>query len=332
MHAIVGQTKSRSGWSARRTLQELGISRGTYYRWLKEEAWAREQKEEAAPVQPFEALPEERAAVLKYAREHPALRHRELAWRMIDDDAAYLSPSTVYRILREADLMCRHRGRQKRYREDIEKASRPDQRWGTDLMYVKVNDVTYFYLGFIDEYSRYIMHWELLSGMDGHGVSVASQAALETLPRDARGQLQVKPEIRSDNGSCYISKEFHGVLEHYGLTHIKIKPHCPEENGIMERSNRTIREAFDETELENDPQANRYQAEETIARIIHWYNHQRLHSSLGFLRPVDYYRGQPEKLHEARRKKLAAARHRRRETNLKLRQPTLPLESGSTPN
>ena len=62
--------------------------------------------------------------------------------------------------------------------------------------------------------------------MGGHSVSVASQAALETLPRDAAGQLLVKPEIRSDNGSCYISKEFHGVLEHFALTHVKIKPHC----------------------------------------------------------------------------------------------------------
>jgi hypothetical protein len=34
----------------------------------------------------------------------------------------------------------------------------------------------------------------------------------------------------------------------------------------------------------------------------------------------------PEVMHEARRKKLADARHRRREQNLKLRQPTLPLE------
>ena len=37
------QTKERSGWSAKRTLAALGISRGSYYRWLKEEAWAKEQ-------------------------------------------------------------------------------------------------------------------------------------------------------------------------------------------------------------------------------------------------------------------------------------------------
>jgi putative transposase len=322
VRAVVEQTKARSGWPAKRTLAALGIPRGTYYRWLQEEAWTKEG-EAVKPVQAFEALPEERAAVLGYAREHAAIRHRELAWRMVDENVAFLSPSTVYRILREADLMCRQRGRQKRYREEVEQAMRPDQRWGTDLMYVKINEVTYYYLAFIDEYSRYIVHWELLSSMDGNSVSLGGQAALETLPRNAAGELEVKPEIRSDNGSCYISKEFHGVLEHYGLTHVKIRPHCPEENGIMERSNRTVREALEEEEL-----SGRYQAEEVIGRIIRWYNHERLHSSLGFLRPIDYYRGQPAVMHEERRRKLALARHRRREKNLELRQPTLPLEAG----
>ena len=34
------------------------------------------------PVQPYEALPEEKEAVIAYALRHPELRHRELAWRM----------------------------------------------------------------------------------------------------------------------------------------------------------------------------------------------------------------------------------------------------------
>lgn len=64
-----------------------------------------------------------------------------------------------------------------------------------------------------------------------------------------------------------------------------------------------------------------------IARIIEWYNTERLHSALGYLRPMDYYRGDPTALHEARRRKMAEARLRKREKNLKLRQPTRPLES-----
>ena len=67
-----------------------------------------------------------------------------------------------------------------------------------------------------------------------------------------------------------------------------------------------------------------------IERLIRWYNEERLHSALGFLRPMDYYRGDPESLYVERRQKLAEARHRRKEKNLRLRQPTLPLTSEET--
>lgn len=76
--------------------------------------------------------------------------------------------------------------------------------------------------------------------------------------------------------------------------------------------------------LEGEELTSRYQAEEAIGRI-RWYNEERLHSALGYLRPIDYYRGDPEALHIARKQKLATARHRRREKNLALRQPTLAL-------
>ena len=238
---------------------------------------------------------------------------------------AYLGVSTVYRILREAKLVCPWRRRRKRRREEDEKATRPDQIWATDIKYTWVGGRDYFLVCFLDEYSRYIVHHELLWTMDGPAVSVAAQAAVETLPRDATGKLLETPLIRSDNGSCYISREFGAVLDEHELSHKRIKPHCPEENGLMERANRTINEA-----LEGEDLADYLQAVKVIARIIRWYNEGRLHSALGFLRPVDYYRGKPAEMYAVRRRKLAEARHRRREKNLQLRQPTLPLTSEET--
>jgi len=144
VHEEVVLTKRRGGWPAKRTLAALGITRRSYYRWLKEEAWARVlPAEPVKPVQPYEALAEEQQAVLEYARKHPGLRHRELAWRMVDEDVAYLSPSTVYRILKEANLVCPWRRRKKRRREEDEKATRANQRWSTDLMQVQVNEGIY---------------------------------------------------------------------------------------------------------------------------------------------------------------------------------------------
>jgi transposase InsO family protein len=320
IHEEVALTRRRSGWPARRTLGALGVSRSSYHRWLRERAWARASLEPPQPVSIHEALPAEKLAVLDYARAHAALRHRELAWRMVDEDIVCLSPSTVYRVLKEANLVCAWRRRQKRSREEAEKTQRPDERWASDLMHVKVGRRTFYLVAFMDEYSRMIVHHELLWSMDGPTVSLAAQAALETLERGADGQPLRKPQIRSDNGSGYISHEFRCVLGQWGLTHHRIRPHCPEENGLMERANRTLREALEGEEL-----TDLFQAREVIERIVRWYNAERLHSALGWLRPVDYYRGDPQQLHQARRNKLQTARHVRRETNLKLRQLTLPL-------
>jgi transposase InsO family protein len=230
----------------------------------------------------------------------------------------------VYRILKGENLVCPWRRRTKRTREEEEKARRPDEIWATDLMYVVIGGRTYYLVNFLDEYSRMIVHHALVPSMDGMTVSIEAQGAIEKLLRERGGEIPMKgmPRLRSDNGSCYISREFRGVLDEHGLHHNRIKPHCPEENGVVERSNRTLREALEGEEL-----TDLLQARSVIARIIEWYNTERLHSALGYLRPMDYYRGDPGALHEARRRKMAEARHRRREKNLKLRQPTLPLES-----
>jgi transposase InsO family protein len=320
----VGQARRRSGWPARKTLAALGVAPRSYYRWLKDEARAKQRPvEPPTPVSPYEALTEEKKAVIAYARKHAELRHRELAWRMVDEDVAFLSPSTVYRVLKEADLVCPWRRRAKRVKTSEEKATRPDQRRSTDLMHVQVGAKVYYFVASLDDYSRSIVHHELLLGMDGLTVSLAAQKAIESLPRGPDGKPATTPEIRSDNGGCYLSQEFRVVLQENGLGHHRIQPHCPEENGLMERANRTLRESLDGEEL-----TDLLTAERVIARLVRRYNEERLHSALGYLPPWEFYRGEPSRRFEGRRVKLFQARHRRRERNLELRQGTLPLEGG----
>jgi transposase InsO family protein len=324
VHEEVEQARRRSGWPAKKTLSALGIARRSYYRWLREEAWARAlPAEPVKPVQPYEALAEEKEAVLKYARKHAELRHRELAWRMVDEDVAYLSPSTVYRILKAAKLVCPWRRRSKRSREAEEKATRANERWCTDVMPVMIGEGTYFVVSFMDEYSRYVVHYELGTGMDGVTMGAAAQAAIDTLAKGADGKPVDKPAIRSDNGSGYISKEFKVVLRENGLGHHRIKPHCPEENGLIERLHRTLRE-----QLEGEALRNLLEAEKVFGRIVRRYNEQRLHSALGYLTPRDYYGGEPRERYAARRTKLSQARHWRKEKNLELQQQTLQFPEG----
>lgn len=113
------------------------------------------------------------------------------------------------------------------------------------------------------------------------------------------------------------------MLKENGLSHQRIRPYFPEENGLMERANRTLREC-----LEDEPMGNLPEARRVIARHVQRYNQERLHCALGYLPPWEVYRGNPAERHEGRRLKLAQARHARRDRNLELRQGALPLSAG----
>lgn len=87
---------------------------------------------------------------------------RELAYAMIDEDFAYLLPSSVYRILKKHDLITAWK-RVQWAPPKQQRATRPDERWQTDLMYVKVKNRFFYLIIFIDEFSRYITHHALLA-------------------------------------------------------------------------------------------------------------------------------------------------------------------------
>lgn len=233
---------------------------------------------------------------------------------MIDENIAFLSATSVYSILKETELICRWKPEGKRQKMRRQPPSAPDEKWQSDIRYIAVNDRKYYMILFVDEHSRYITHHEVMTSMDGNSVSLAAEKALSKI------YGQKNPIIQTDNGSGYISHEFKMVLNQKGVGHHRIHPYCPEENGIVERANRTIKDASSDYEFRNIAHART-----VINEIVRYYNEERLHSAINFLRPVDYYRGDPEKLLEERRTKLIQARYRRRMKNLKIRQHSLVL-------
>ena len=83
---------------------------------------------------------------------------------------------------------------------------------------------------------------------------------------------------------------------------------------MVERANRTVREETDSLLMLN------YQdAVNAINEIVSWYSTKRRHSSLNYLTPRDYYRGDPEDLLRTRQFKIDNARKIRKERNIKKR-------------
>ena len=129
-------------------------------------------------------------------------------------------------------------------------------------------------------------------------------AVLESMPGK-------RPKIVRDNGSQFIAKEWRQVVRHFELEEIPIRVRHPESNGKIERYHRSVREeAFGDRELED-----LYEARDPLEQWVKCYEEERLHSALNYLRPVDYYTGDPDALLTERKRKLKAAAARRREVN-----------------
>jgi len=313
---------SRSRQSHRVLCQRLALP------WCRYQRWKQESRKPAAAAVPARLpradapLAEEIDAVLTYALEHPQEGYRPLTWRMIDEDVAYLSESSVYRILAERDLLQRWAPPVRRHGQVPARAVQPQQRWHTDIMYLRVGDVWYFLVSFLDAYSRYIVHWELLPRMKDEDITLATHAALEKYPG-------VRPEIVSDHGCQYTSREYKKLIRRFELNHILCRVGHPQSNGLLERYHRTTRAALDATDLRN-----LYQARDVIAGWVEEYNERRLHAGLKYIEPAEYFRGNPAERMEHRRQKLQAGREKRIAANLgwtKSRTPKASYPQPSSP-
>jgi transposase InsO family protein len=302
--ATVKRAQEHNGRPLSWVLHELGLTRSVYYEWVEKMQKGSLADRVVVPRSPLMALPEEVEAAVVYARAHPREGYRRLAWMMVDENVAHLTPSTVYRIMDRHDLLYRWKRPEPGQGKRVAEATYPDEVWHVDLMYLWVKGRWYFLVSVLDSYSRYIVHWELALSMLAQEVAEIMAIALEKVP----GR---RPRIVRDNGSQFMAKEWREVVRHFELEEIPIRVRHPESNGRMERYHRSVREeAFGDGEVEGF-----YQGREFLEEWVKYYNEERLHSALNYLRPVDYYRGNPEALLAERERKLKAAAARRREVN-----------------
>jgi putative transposase len=291
---------SAYGFAKRSLCQQLGISVQSLYSFQHQ---AQVKATLLKRVQ-FNAITDlEKQAVVAYALAHTGYRHRELAYRLIDDDIAYMSPSSVYRILTGYNLINKNiMKRQPKSWDPHQQPLGPDEIWQSDLTYLNYNNRDYYLLLFLDVYSRFIVDWRLLTQMTGFTVRDVFADALQ-----ATGE---HPILQTDRGSCFVSQQFHSLLAKANIQHRLIHPHCPNENAEIERVNRTLKEQLDAAEA-----ASFGDLEQLIQQQIDYYNYERYHSAIGFIPPYVRYRGDPERIFQQRDRKLEQARKNRIKIN-----------------
>jgi putative transposase len=307
----------RSHLSVKRTLQQLGIPRTTFYRWYDRyrsfgEAGLKDLS--CGPGRIWNRIPDEvRQQIVELALEEPELSPRELAMTFTDTKHYFVSEASVYRLLKAHDLITSPAFIVIKAADEFhDKTTAPNQLWQTDFTYLKVIGWGWFYLSTIlDDYSRYIVAWKLCTTMKAHDVTETLTLALQASGCD-RADVVHRPRLLSDNGSSYIAGNLATWLDEHGIDHVRGAPNHPQTQGKIERWHQTLKNRIllENYFLPGDLETN-------IGAFIDHYNHQRYHESLANLTPADVYFRRDQNILKRRAKIKKQTMKKRRMAHLK---------------
>ena len=296
----VRQAQTGTGEPVEMILAQLGLPPATYYRWQARERDGRLADAVVVPRRRVPLpMPEEVIAVRDAALAYPQTGYKRLTWLMVDEDVACLRPWQVYDILGKHDLLRRTAQLASKPLKRPPEPDHPDQVWHVDLMYLYIASRWYYLVDILDGYSRFLVHWSLNLTMLADTVTFTVQEALEGLSQRRPGE----PKIVHDNGGQFLSAEWRRFVEGAGVTDVRTRVAHPQSNGRLERLHRTHREEG----LTEEDLTDYYRALDGMDRWGRYYNYKRPHSALKYLRPVDYYRGDPAARLAEREQKLAQA-------------------------
>jgi transposase InsO family protein len=297
---------------AKRTLIQLGVAKSTFYEWYRRYCDGGAVSLAPEPSQRrryWNRIPDsERERLVEVALERPELSARELAWHITDHEGWFISERSVYRILKDFDLLTSPAYIVMTAADEFKhKTKRVHELWQTDFTYFKIMNWGWYYLSTVlDDYSRYIVAWRLTTSMTAEDVTATLDDALA---KTGLEQITVRhrPRLLSDNGPCYISKDLSEYLDKKEMEHTRGAPYHPQTQGKIERYHRTMKNVV---KLRNYYQPEVLKRE--LEKFVEYYNNERVHESLKNVTPADVYHGRHHEIQTARQLlKMQTLRRRR---------------------
>jgi transposase InsO family protein len=270
----------KAGFAIAALCRVLGVTRQGYYQYLKSLRSPRIARE-AELLEQIRQLHEESRGTYGSPRIHDELRTQGIR----------VSKRRVERIMRGAGIVGAKAGRSRATTKanpahptapnvlarDFT-ASRPDERWVTDITYIWTDEGWCYLAVILDLYSRRIVGWQLSNNLSTRLVLDALNEAL-MLRRPDKGLLH-----HSDRGCQYTSAEYRTELAERGVVVSMSRRGNCWDNAVAESFFATLK-----TELVH---RRRWTTRadlriELFDYIEAFYNRRRLHSSLGYRAPAD---------------------------------------------
>lgn len=272
--------------AVRLTCRELGVSASGYYAWRKRPASARDQENEK--------LVAEMKRIHAESRETYGLpRLRET----LKQAGRKIGKSRVARLMKKAGISGLKR---KRYRvmttdskhslpiaprhfqteEPATHPTRPNAVWASDISYVPTDEGFLFLATYLDLFTRKVVGFAVEDHMR---TDLLLQALDMALGRSSRSEGALLGH--SDRGSQYASEAYREKLQSCGITaSMSRKGNCYD-NAFAESFFATLKKEL----IYREHYRTKAQAKKAIFEYIEvWYNRRRLHSSLGYMSPVQF--------------------------------------------
>jgi putative transposase len=296
----------------------LEVPRSTYYRAHLPQSCDPAQLREASPEQaaqdvlaaqarrcsPRALSAEERAQIREVlnSERFADCSPREVYATLLDEGRYLCSWPTMYRILREANEVCRRRdqSRQGSYSKPELLAPRPNQLWSWDITKLKgATTWTYHYLYVIlDVYSRFVVGWMIA---ERETAELAEAFIAETCAKE--GIVAGTLTLHADRGNAMTSKCVAHLLADLGVVKTHSRPQVSNDNPFSEAVFKTVKyhpscpERFGSVE----------DARAWARELFEWYNHGHHHTGIGLLTPAVVHHGQAAEVVRKREEVMAAA-------------------------
>ena len=268
--------------------ETLGISKRAVERWRAQDV-GDDQREGPKSAPPNKLTQHERQQILRTLNspEYRDLSPNQIV-PLLADRGLYLgSESSLYRILREADLQ--------QHREPSRPAvhARPSEKVATGANQVWSWDITYlaspvrgqfFYLYLVmDIWSRKITGWEV------HPIEDMSLSS--AMIRRLCEENDIAPDhlkLHADNGGPMKGATMLATLQKLGVAASFSRPSVSDDNPFSESLFRTLkyRPEYPRRPFESIDAANVW-----VAGFVHWYNEEHLHSEISFVTPTNRHDG-----------------------------------------